>query len=133
MLDIVKALEWVRRNIASFGGDPSNVTIFGQSGGGGKVCTLMAMPSAKGLFSKAIVESGSITELMDQKYSRRTGAETVEALGLTPSRVHQIAQVPYEMIAKFCGEDKSTWGAMMQCEGSSNWTVYSVAVGQAIK
>ena len=98
MLDIVKALEWVRRNIACFGGDPSNVTIFGQSGGGGKVCTLMAMPSAKGLFSKAIVESGSITELMDQKYSRRIGAETVEALGLTPSRVDQIAQVPYETL-----------------------------------
>ena len=51
MTDIVKALEWVRDNIANFGGDPSNVTIFGQSGGGGKVTTLMAMPSAKGLFS----------------------------------------------------------------------------------
>ena len=49
MLDIVKALEWVKKNIASFGGDPANVTIFGQSGGGGKVSTLMAMPSAKGL------------------------------------------------------------------------------------
>jgi len=98
MLDIVKALEWVRDNIASFGGDPSNVTIFGQSGGGGKVCTLMAMPSAKGLFSKAIVESGSITELMDPKYSRRIGAATVEALGLTPARVDEITKVPYETL-----------------------------------
>ncbi len=98
MLDIVKALEWVRENIAFFGGDPANVTIFGQSGGGGKVCTLMAMPSARGLFSKAIVESGSITDLMNQKYSRRIGAETVEALGLTPSRVDQIAEVPYETL-----------------------------------
>jgi para-nitrobenzyl esterase len=58
MLDIVLALEWVRDNIAAFGGDPSNVTIFGESGGGAKVSTLMAMPSAKGLFHKAIVESG---------------------------------------------------------------------------
>jgi len=58
MLDIVLALEWVRDNIASFGGDPANVTIFGESGGGMKVSTLMAMPSAKGLFHKAIVESG---------------------------------------------------------------------------
>jgi para-nitrobenzyl esterase len=53
MLDIVQALEWVRDNIASFGGDPGNVTIMGQSGGGAKVCTLTAMPAAKGLFHKA--------------------------------------------------------------------------------
>ena len=95
MTDIVKALEWVRDNIANFGGDPANVTIFGQSGGGGKVSTLMAMPSAKGLFSKAIVESGSITELMTPKYSRRVGAATVANLGLNPSRIDDIAEVPY--------------------------------------
>jgi len=58
MLDIVLALEWVRDNAAAFGGDPNNVTIFGESGGGAKVSTLMAMPSAHGLFHKAIVESG---------------------------------------------------------------------------
>ncbi len=98
MLDIVKALEWVRDNIAAFGGDPANVTIFGQSGGGGKVSTLMAMPSAKGLFGKAIVESGSITELMTPRYSRRIGAATVENLGLKPSRVDELAQVPYEKL-----------------------------------
>src|SRR5690349_4095236 len=60
MLDIVAALEWVRENIAAFGGDPGCVTIFGQSGGGGKVATLMAMPAARGLFHRAIVESGSM-------------------------------------------------------------------------
>src|SRR6185437_12978251 len=54
MLDIVQALEWVRDNIAAFGGDPGNVTIFGQSGGGGKVSTLLAMPAAHGLFHRAI-------------------------------------------------------------------------------
>jgi len=58
MLDIVAALEWVRDNIGAFGGDAGNVTIFGESGGGAKVSTLMAMPSAQGLFHKAIVESG---------------------------------------------------------------------------
>src|SRR5271170_6713127 len=63
MLDIVAALEWVRDNIGSFGGDPKTVTIFGQSGGGGKVGTLMAMPSAKGLFHRAIVESGSMLQI----------------------------------------------------------------------
>ena len=98
MTDIVKALEWVRDNIANFGGDPANVTIFGQSGGGGKVSTLMAMPSAKGLFSKAIVESGSITELMTPKYSRRVGAATVANLGLNPSRIDDIAAVPYGIL-----------------------------------
>ena len=96
MMDIVKALEWVRDNIAQFGGDPANVTIFGQSGGGGKVSTLMAMPSAKGLFGKAIVESGSITRLMEPKYSRRIGAYTVDALGLKASRIDDIATVPYQ-------------------------------------
>ena len=98
MMDIVKALEWVRDNIAAFGGDPANVTIFGQSGGGGKVSTLMAMPSAKGLFSKAIVESGSITQLMEPKYTRRIGAKTVEALRLNPSRIDALVEVPYEQL-----------------------------------
>ncbi|MBR3990249.1 MAG: carboxylesterase/lipase family protein [Bacteroidales bacterium] len=98
MLDIVKALEWVRDNISVFGGDPSNVTIFGQSGGGGKVTTLMAMPSAKGLFHKAIVQSGSIFTLMDPKYSRRIGAATVVGLGISPSQIDRIADVPYEML-----------------------------------
>ena len=98
MLDIVKALEWVRDNIASFGGDPFNVTIFGQSGGGGKVSTLMAMPSAKGLFHKAIVQSGSITNLMNPKYSRRIGAATVANLGISPAKVDEMASVPYETL-----------------------------------
>ena len=98
MTDIVKALEWVRDNITTFGGDPDNVTIFGQSGGGGKVTTLMAMPSAKGLFKKAIVESGSITTVMDKKYSQRIGRYTVHHLGLSPLQVDQIASVPYEQL-----------------------------------
>ena len=98
MMDIVQALEWVHKNIAVFGGDPSNVTIFGQSGGGGKVSTLMAMPSAKGLFHKAIVQSGSITHLMDPKYSRRIGAATVENLGIRPSEIDRIKDVPYEAL-----------------------------------
>ena len=102
MTDIVKALEWVRDNIATFGGDPSNVTIFGQSGGGGKVTTLMAMPSAKGLFSKAIVESGSITTVMDKKYSQRVGRYTLHNLGLSPLKVDELAKVPYAQLLAAC-------------------------------
>ena len=95
MTDIVKALEWVRDNISAFGGDPANVTVFGQSGGGGKVCTLLAMPSAQGLFGKAIVESGSILEALPQKWSRRIGAATVRRLGISPSRIAEIEKIPY--------------------------------------
>jgi para-nitrobenzyl esterase len=60
MLDTIQSLEWVRDNIERFGGDPANVTIFGQSGGGGKVSTLLGMPDAKGLFHRAIAQSGSL-------------------------------------------------------------------------
>lgn len=70
LLDLVAALRWVNENIENFGGDPSNVTIFGQSGGGGKVSTLLATPSAKGLFQKAIVQSGSMQRTMESKYSQ---------------------------------------------------------------
>jgi len=68
VLDMKAALEWVKANIAAFGGDASNVTIFGQSGGGAKVNTLMAMPSAKGLFHKAINQSGAFrSNMLDKK------------------------------------------------------------------
>ena len=70
VMDMVKALEWVKKNIAGFGGDPDNVTIFGQSGGGGKVNILLGTPSAKGLFHRGIIESGSMTSLMAPQTSR---------------------------------------------------------------
>jgi para-nitrobenzyl esterase len=76
MQDIVLALRWVRDNAAAFGGDAANVTVFGQSGGGAKINTLMAMPSAKGLFHKAIVQSGSQLKLASQRRAR----EIAEAL-----------------------------------------------------
>ena len=69
MLDLVAALEWVRDNIADFGGDAGNVTIFGQSGGGAKVTTLMAMPSAKGLFHKAVSQSSSTVQVASPAYA----------------------------------------------------------------
>ena len=96
LLDIVSALEWVNKNISAFGGDPANVTIFGQSGGGGKVSTLLATPSAKGLFHKAIVQSGSMLRTMSAKYSRKIGVATVKNLGLDASNIDKIASVPYK-------------------------------------
>jgi para-nitrobenzyl esterase len=73
MLDIVAALEWIRDNISNFGGDPDNVTIMGQSGGGAKVCTLASMPSAKGLFHKAVALSGTSLNAADKDYSEKLG------------------------------------------------------------
>ena len=98
LLDIVTALDWVQANIANFGGDASNVTIFGQSGGGGKVSTLLATPQAKGKFHKAIVQSGSMLRTMESKWSRRIGAAVVEELGISPSKIDEIQKMPYEKI-----------------------------------
>lgn len=96
MLDIVAALEWVRDNIAQFGGDPGNVTIMGQSGGGAKVCTLTAMPSAKGLFHKAVVLSGAGLKSGDREYSEKLGAYVLKEAGLTPSEVGKLHEMPWQ-------------------------------------
>ncbi|SHG41928.1 para-nitrobenzyl esterase [Chryseolinea serpens] len=97
-LDLVAALEWVKDNISNFGGDPNNVTIFGQSGGGGKVTTLMSSPKAKGLFHKAIVQSGVWSDFQDNLISKRIGAAVLNELGIIPSRVDSIAKVPYDKL-----------------------------------
>ncbi|MGA7650861.1 MAG: carboxylesterase/lipase family protein [Terracidiphilus sp.] len=94
MLDIVAALEWVRDNIANFGGDPWRVLIFGQSGGGGKVSTLMAMPAAKGLFHRAVVESGSTLRVGEKDVSRSTAAALLKELGLDKSSVEKLHEIP---------------------------------------
>ncbi|HEY1240224.1 MAG TPA: carboxylesterase/lipase family protein [Bryobacteraceae bacterium] len=94
MLDIVASLEWVRDNIAAFGGDPGNVTIFGQSGGGGKVSTLLAMPAAKGLFHRAIAMSGSNVDGIPRDRATRSAEEFMTKLGLKPDQMDQLQEVP---------------------------------------
>jgi para-nitrobenzyl esterase len=99
LMDLIAALEWVKQNIAQFGGDPDNVTIFGQSGGGGKVTCLMNAPSAKGLFNKAIVQSGSyITDFMDPAISKQIGAALLQELNLQPDQVDSLQKISYERL-----------------------------------
>jgi para-nitrobenzyl esterase len=95
MLDLVAALEWIRDNIAGFGGDPGNVTIIGQSGGGAKVTTLTAMPSAKGLIHKAVVLSGAGTRSGDKEYSEKLGAYVLKEAGLTPKDIGKLQEIQW--------------------------------------
>ncbi|GAB3253087.1 carboxylesterase/lipase family protein [Larkinella harenae] len=100
ILDMVAALQWVKANIARFGGDPNNVTIFGQSGGGGKVNTLLNTPSAKGLFHKAVIQSGGLgLSFHEQAVTRRISAAVLEELGLQPAQIDDIQKVPFEKLA----------------------------------
>jgi len=96
MLDIILALEWVRDNIENFGGDPSNVTIMGQSGGGSKVCTVTAMPAAKGLIHKAVPLSGSTISASDQYITRKIGEYILKEAGVSPSQIERLQDIPSE-------------------------------------
>ena len=95
VLDLVAALEWVRDNIASFGGDPDNVLLFGQSGGGAKVSTLLSMPVAKGLFHRAVVQSGSTLRLGDPERCAKLAAAVLAELELSKATIDKIHSVPY--------------------------------------
>lgn len=98
MLDVVQALEWVRDNITRFGGDPSNVTIFGESGGGGKVGTLMCMPKARGLFHKAIIMSGTILNVNNRDMTQQLGKAVLKQLGISEKDVDKIKDIPYQQL-----------------------------------
>ncbi len=98
MMDIVDALEWIQDNIAAFGGDPDNVTVFGQSGGGAKVLALMSSPYAEGLFDKGIVQSGA-TETMgvvfnSQEASTALTENILDILGITAGNIEDLQTVP---------------------------------------
>ncbi|GAB3714153.1 carboxylesterase/lipase family protein [Spirosoma flavus] len=100
IMDMVAALQWVKTNIANFGGDPNNVTIFGQSGGGGKVNTLLYTPSAKGLFQKAIIQSGGLgLSFHEPALTKRVGAAVLDELGIKADQVDEIQKVPFGRLA----------------------------------
>src|SRR6266702_4089126 len=104
MLDLVAVLKWVRDNITNFGGDPGCVTIFGQSGGGGKVLALMAMPAAKGLFHRAIVQSGPFLKSLSPDYSRRVAELVLAELGLSKSQVSELQKIPLDRLSGAAAE-----------------------------
>jgi para-nitrobenzyl esterase len=98
MLDLVAALKWVHDNIAAFGGNRDNVTIFGESGGGSKVSVLMAMPSAVGLFHRVIVESGPGLRMVTREQAAKQTEKLLKALGLSGKEIDKLQKVPAEKI-----------------------------------
>jgi para-nitrobenzyl esterase len=127
MLDIVHALGWVRKNIQQFGGDPNTVMIFGQSGGGRKVGTLLAMPSAKGLFHRAVIESGPTIKLVEREQAIRVAGMLLAKLNVSKSQVRELQKMPVERImgAYFAvvndmgGEDQMTQGFSPTVNGTA--------------
>lgn len=100
VLDMVQALEWVRDNAAGFGGDPGTVMIFGESGGGAKVSTLLATEKAKGLFHRAVVQSGAMIRFPEQETARAAADKVVANLGLTAETIGDIRTLPVQTIAE---------------------------------
>ncbi|MCQ2975696.1 MAG: carboxylesterase family protein [Bacteroidales bacterium] len=98
MLDVVEALKWIHKNIDKFGGDPTNITVFGESGGGGKVGTLLCMPEAKDLFNKAIILSGTILNINRKDMSEKLGQAVLEELNIKPEEIEKINSVPYKTL-----------------------------------
>jgi para-nitrobenzyl esterase len=95
MTDLVAALRWVRENIANFGGDPDRVMIYGQSGGGSKVTTLMGMPSAAGLFHRAAVQSGGGGNIPTREQQREVGHQVMKDLGLAPNDIASLQKMDW--------------------------------------
>lgn len=118
MLDIVLALQWVRDNIVNFGGDPDCVTIFGESGGGRKVSTLMVMPAAKGLFHRAIVQSGSQLLLDTPEVGRHRASLLLEALQLKPKEVHKLQDIAPEKLLQAMNRVSAVMGQFRPSAGS---------------
>jgi para-nitrobenzyl esterase len=96
--DAAAALRWVAENVEAFGGDPGNVTIFGESAGAMTVGTLLALPEAKGLFHKAVLQSGAASTVLDTERAARLTAELLSHLGLSGANVSKLQELPVETL-----------------------------------
>lgn len=108
VLDLVLALEWVREHAARFGGDPGNVTIFGQSGGGGKVSALLGMPAAKGLFHKAIIESGAGVRFAERERTTQLAEAVLKQLELGRKQIDALQALPVARLLEVIGPAQKT-------------------------
>jgi para-nitrobenzyl esterase len=117
LLDIVDGLKWVRENIAAFGGDPSNVMIFGESGGGAKTSCLYAMPSAAPYFNKASIESGPGIRMMPREAAAETTLMTLKQLGIEKSDWRKILDVPPDKLVEAQGALGRTGGGPLGMNG----------------
>ena len=113
-LDMLAALQWVRDNIERFGGDRNNITIFGHSGGGGKVSTLLAMPTAQGLFHRAIIMSGSVIRLVERERAARLADAVLAELGLTKAQLGDLQAMPFERLIAAIAPAQKRLGPSLQ-------------------
>ncbi|MBQ7629748.1 MAG: carboxylesterase/lipase family protein [Selenomonadaceae bacterium] len=130
ILDIVAALEWIQENIENFGGDKNNVTLFGQSGGGAKILSLTAMPAAKNLFHKMIIQSGSVENmgmtLPTQETSRRVAELTLQNLNLSAAEVDKLQKISYAELSAAANkaylQASKEFGAEKMYQGDIGWS-----------
>jgi len=98
MLDLIAALRWVRDNIRAFGGNPGNVTVFGESGGGGKVSVLLAMPAARGLFHRAIIQSGAAIRVSTRERANALAEAVLKELGVARAECERLQNLPADRL-----------------------------------
>src|SRR5258707_4529242 len=97
-MDLTASLEWVRDNIESFGGNPGNVMIFGQSGGGAKTSAMLATPAARGLFHRAAVQSGSLLKFVPRDRATQSAEALLKQLGIPKSRIADLQKMSWQQL-----------------------------------
>jgi para-nitrobenzyl esterase len=112
MLDVVATLKWIKTNIEVFGGDPNNITVLGESGGGGKVGALMAMPQAVGLYHKAGIQSGAWLKRMNKSDATETSLRLLKALNIPSKELHRLADVPVQALLDLQNAGERNQGAL---------------------
>jgi para-nitrobenzyl esterase len=113
VMDMTASLEWVRDNIANFGGDPNRVFIFGQSGGGAKTSTMLGNPHAKGLFHRAAVQSGSALKLTSREAGTRAAEALLKTLGLPKTRIHELQRYSWKELLQAQSETRANFAPVM--------------------